>query len=75
MAGSYGHVVNDAGALLEFKPFTDMIENLGDAYEAVEEMYWMIHYLAAGDPAKILEANNAFYKGKRLPDNGKGDQS
>jgi hypothetical protein len=46
MAGSYNHVVNDDGGLRDNESFVDMIENLGDAYEAVEEMYGMIWYLA-----------------------------
>jgi len=70
MAGSYLHCVTDLGDLLEFEPFTGMIENLGDAYEAVEEMHWMIRYLAKGDQQKIMEAVDAFYRNQRLPDNG-----
>ncbi len=46
MAGSYNHVTNDEGQLLNNEDFVQMIENLGDAYEAVEEMYGMIWYLA-----------------------------
>lgn len=49
MAGSYNHVVNDKGNLLdndEMMISAAMIENLGDAYEAIEEMYGMIWYLA-----------------------------
>jgi len=68
MAGSYKHCVTDSGELLEWSQFVDMIENLGDAFEAVEEMHWMIRYLANGDQAKIKEALDAFYKNKRLPD-------
>lgn len=67
MAGSYSHCVEDDGSLIKPEDFPNMIENLGDAYEAIEEMYWMIHYLAAGDSARIWEANKAFYAGKRLP--------
>ncbi|QED11644.1 hypothetical protein PP914_gp155 [Arthrobacter phage Qui] len=48
MAGSYNHAVSKrAGKLLNNQNFTGMIENLGDAYEMAEEMYGMIHYLAA----------------------------
>lgn len=46
MAGSYKHVVDKHGRLLHNENFSDMIENLGDAYEAVVEMYGMIWYLA-----------------------------
>lgn len=49
MAGSYKHCVDDKGNLLsndEMMITGAMIENLGDAYEAIEEMYGMIWYLA-----------------------------
>lgn len=49
MAGSYNHVVHPrTGNLLdnEGMMFSGMIENLGDAYEAIEEMYGMIWFLA-----------------------------
>ena len=46
MAGSYRHVTNDDGQLLDNESFLETIDNLGDAYEAVEEMYGMIWYLA-----------------------------
>jgi len=39
-----------------------MIENLGDAYEAIEEMYWMIQHLTKGDRTAIKEANTAALK-------------
>lgn len=35
MAGSYNHVTTDDGRL-RTETFADLIENLGDAYEAVE---------------------------------------
>lgn len=46
MAGSYNHVINkeENGKLRSSE--TWLIDNLGDAYEAVEEMYGMIWYLA-----------------------------
>lgn len=48
MAGSYNHAVtNNRGKLLNPTNFVEMIDSLGDAYETVEEMYGMIHYLAA----------------------------
>lgn len=43
MAGSYSHMTNDKG---KFRG-TEFIENLGDAYEALEECYGMIWQLAA----------------------------
>jgi hypothetical protein len=33
MAGSYNHIVNNKGDLLNNERFVGMIENLGDAYE------------------------------------------
>lgn len=51
MAGSYRHIVTDTGNLISTEAFPNMIENLGDAYEAIEEMYGMIWYLATlGSP-------------------------
>ena len=46
MAGSYKHCVAEDGQLYRNEDFVEMIENLGDAYEAVEEMYGMIWLLA-----------------------------
>jgi lipopolysaccharide biosynthesis regulator YciM len=42
VAGSWNHIVNRNG---KFQG-TLLIENLGDAYEALEECYGMIQYLA-----------------------------
>lgn len=46
MAGSYSHMTSRDGRLLGNERFTGMIENLGDAYEAAEECYGMIWWLA-----------------------------
>lgn len=46
MAGSYLHCVDDDGKLVSPSDLADMLENAGDVYEAVEEMYGMIWYLA-----------------------------
>lgn len=46
MAGSYGHVIDEDGGLRSSFDVADMLENGGDVYEAVEEMYGMIWYLA-----------------------------
>lgn len=49
MAGSYNHVIDNKGDLLNNDRMMisgAMIENLGDAYEAIEEMYGMIWWLA-----------------------------
>jgi acyl-CoA synthetase (AMP-forming)/AMP-acid ligase II len=47
MAGSYSHVVTDDGNLGSNEHVVNMLENGGDVFEAVEEMYGMIWYLAA----------------------------
>jgi hypothetical protein len=47
MAGSYNHVVTKNGNLASNQRVVGMLENGGDVYEAVEEMYGMIWYLAA----------------------------
>jgi hypothetical protein len=64
MAGSYKHCVTDDGKFLA-EDFDGMIENLGDAYEACEEMVFMIDFLANGDRSRIDEASEAFYASKR----------
>jgi len=46
MAGSYKHCVDDNGNLLDNEHLVGMLENGGDVYEAVEEMYGMIWWLA-----------------------------
>lgn len=46
MAGSYNHCVNEEGKLLNNENLNGMLENGGDVYEAVEEMYGMIWWLA-----------------------------
>jgi len=46
MAGSYKHVTTPSGKLRNPETFAKKIENLGDAYEAIEEMYGMIQVLA-----------------------------
>ena len=61
MAGSYRHVTNKNGKLRSNVEFLNYIENLGDAYEAIEEMYYMIQYLSNGDADSINEALEWFY--------------
>lgn len=47
MAGSYRHVTDDEGRLLQDEDICSMLECMsGDVAEAVEEMYGMIWYLA-----------------------------
>lgn len=59
MAGSYKHVVNKDGTFRG----TTLLDHLGDAHEALEEMYGMIWYLAdsyangyAGEQHQAAEA-------------------
>lgn len=68
MAGSYQHCIDDNGKFRE-DDFTDMIENLGDAYEACEEMVFMINFLAEGDRKRIQVAEVAFRNEKRREKN------
>lgn len=60
MAGSYSHCCNDDGSFIGSK-FENMICDLGDAYEACEEMHWLIGYLAGWDKQRIDEALDRFY--------------
>lgn len=46
MAGSYNHCVYSDGTLRDFEDMAASLENGGDVWEAVEEMYGMIWYLA-----------------------------
>jgi hypothetical protein len=47
VAGSWQHMTTKSGKLRNNETFNGMIENGGDAYEAAEECFGMIHYLAA----------------------------
>lgn len=51
MAGSLNHIVSDTGHF-----HMDSIENLGDAYEALEECFALIYELSGGDMDKIKAA-------------------
>lgn len=64
MAGSYNHVTDRKGNLLSNEDFIQYIENLGDAYEAIEEMYYIIQYLSKGNSDLVKEALEWFYKTK-----------
>lgn len=48
MAGSYNHIVTNAGNLGSNERVVSMLENGGDVFEAVEEMFGMIWWLAGG---------------------------
>jgi len=53
MAGSYNHITNKDGSLIAREDFTNSIENLRDAYEAIEECWTMLFIMAEGDLSKI----------------------
>lgn len=63
MAGSYQHIVNGKNEFIG----TDLIDNLGDAYEALEECYEMIQFLTGGDKVKIHESWLEGYFKKHCP--------
>lgn len=46
MAGSYGHIVQKDGNLASNSRVVATLENGGDVFECIEEMYGMIWYLA-----------------------------
>jgi len=57
MAGSYNHVVTDHGNLASNERVNGMLENGGDVFEAVEEMFGMIWYLATQHNNEEAEDN------------------
>jgi len=59
MAGSYRHITNSANEFMGI----DLIDNLGDAYEALEECYQIIKELG-GTKKKIYKAECHIYKKK-----------
>jgi hypothetical protein len=64
VAGSYHHCTKDDGSWIG-EDFPNMVENLGDAWEACEMMHWMIGYLASGDHSRIAAAAAAYYEARR----------
>ena len=64
MAGSYNHAVEDDGMLVEPERIGIAAENLGDAYETIEEMYGMIWFLAGHheNPTMAVEQAQQHYK-------------
>jgi hypothetical protein len=63
MAGSYRHAVTDDGKLRRDQSIA--AENLGDAFETIEEMYGMIWWLAhqiPGDDAELVELARIHYR-------------
>lgn len=62
MAGSFNHCVDYVdGKLILRNPITGSLDHLGDASEAIEEMFHMIMHLSQGDLKKIKEAQDAYY--------------
>jgi hypothetical protein len=55
MAGSLNHLIDEKTG----KYREDLIENMGDAGEALEECFHIIRYLACGDMSKISVACRA----------------
>lgn len=53
MAGSYNHIVKNDGNLGDNEWVNGMLENGGDVYEAIEELYGMIWYLAFGHVERL----------------------
>lgn len=68
MAGSFRHVVDGDN---QFRG-TELLDDLGDAYEALEEMYLMINYLTGGDKKLIFEAWKKGYLKERHPESKPG---
>lgn len=62
MAGSYRHVTDKNNNLVSNEEFIDHIENLGDAYETIEEMWHMIDILTGGDKEKIRKVHIEYIK-------------
>jgi hypothetical protein len=69
MAGSYNHVVTEDGNLQSPESMDQMLENGGDVFEAIEEMYGMIWWLAynadgdlGADAAGIVEQARQNYQ-------------
>ncbi len=73
MAGSYAHCCKFPDDYEESEDYNvsfdeatnnatefefDTIENLGDAYEACEEMFGMVRFLSGGDPVRIQAARD-----------------
>lgn len=61
MAGSYKHCIREDYSF-NSEGFHDLIENLGDAYEACEQMVWLIWYLSGSDKNRIKEAIDKYYE-------------
>lgn len=65
MAGSYGHIATLKDEKLHFS--MDLIENLRDAYGALEECFDMIEHLSGGDLRRLHKAHLYHFR-KRFGD-------
>ena len=63
MAGSYQHCVDNDGGLLRPAALRGMLDTPGDVWEAVEQMYGMIWFLAGGDLGQIEAAQVRWAEG------------
>jgi hypothetical protein len=61
MAGSLSHITSGQG---EFT--MDLIDNMGDAHEALEECFGVIWWLTQGDPEDVRDAIDHYKKGLRM---------
>jgi hypothetical protein len=69
MAGSYYHVVTDDGNLGSNDFVVDMLENGGDVFEAIEEMYGMIWFLTLGHASTSANAEERVAQMKAAVEN------
>lgn len=53
MAGSYRHITDSKNNFIG----VDLLDHMGDAYEALEECWHIINILSEGDKNKICEAH------------------
>lgn len=63
MAGSYKHCVTPDGRLRDPEDLAGMLENGGDVWEAVEELYGMVWLLAEGDASMVENARQNYEQG------------
>ena len=63
MAGSYDHIAPPDGSW-------ELIENMGDAYECVEELLWLVLSQIGNERAKHLIAHEYYpmYRLEKAPD-------
>lgn len=71
MAGGYGHIVQKDGNLMSNTRITEMLDNGGDVFETVEQLYGMLWFLAAThaykDPrAAVEDARRQYQEGLKM---------